>query len=207
MSGAMELLAFAGVMALGQFSPGPDMILLTRTALKTGARTGVRMALGIACGLAVHATLAVGGLALAFERLPVLREVLRWAAVAYLMWLAYRLLREVFVGWYSGVKVDTNTLTSVRQPFLRGLFCNLLNPKAAIFIAAVSAPFLRGERPEWWPFAIWGIVVGQAGILWSLWACVLQWRPLRSRYESAGRWIDGAFGIVLGALAARLAVG
>jgi threonine/homoserine/homoserine lactone efflux protein len=207
MNGAMELLAFAGVMALGQFSPGPDMILLTRTALRTGTRSGVEMALGIACGLAVHATLAVGGLALAFERLPVMREVLRWVAVAYLMWLGYRMLVEVFVSWYSGAKVEIDTRTSARQPFLRGLFCNLLNPKAAIFIAAVSAPFLRGERPDWWPFAIWGIVVGQAGILWSLWACLLQWRPLRSRYESAGRWIDGAFGIALGALAVRLAVG
>ncbi len=56
MSPPLELLAFAGVMALGQFSPGPDMILLTRTALRSGARAGVEMALGIACGLAVHAT-------------------------------------------------------------------------------------------------------------------------------------------------------
>lgn len=207
MSGGVELLAFAGVMVLGQFSPGPDMILLTRTALKTGGRTGVEVALGIACGLAVHATLAVGGLALAFERLPVLTEMLRWAAVGYLMWLAYRILAEVIVSWKSGVSVEMDTRTSARHPFLRGFFCNLLNPKAAVFIAAVSAPFLRGERPGWWPFAIWGIVVGQAGVLWSLWACLLQWRPLRSCYESAGLWIDGTFGIVLGVLAVRLAAG
>lgn len=207
MSGAVELLAFAGVMALGQFSPGPDMILLTRTALKIGARAGVEMALGIACGLTVHATVAVGGLALAFERVPVLREMLRWGAAAYLMWLAYRMLSEVFVAWYSAGAEDANAPLPARSPFLRGLFCNLLNPKAALFLAAVSAPFLTGERPNWWAFAIWGIVVGQAFVLWSLWACLLQWRPLRSRYESAGRWIDGAFGIALGALAVRLAVG
>ena len=88
-------------MALGQFSPGPDMILLTRTALRSGARAGVKMALGIACGLSVHATLAVGGLALAFERLPLLRGALRWVAAVYLMWLAYRMLSETFVTWYS----------------------------------------------------------------------------------------------------------
>lgn len=207
MTGAAELLAFAGVMALGQFSPGPDMILLTRTALKSGAWSGVLMALGIASGLAVHATLAVGGLALAFERLPLLREVLRWAAAGYLMRLAYRMLVGVFVSWYSGVKEAADDRESARQPYLRGLFCNLLNPKAALFIAAVSAPFLRGERPEWWPIAIWGIVVGQAFGLWSLWACVLQWRPLRSRYEQAARWIDGAFGIALAALAVGLMSG
>ena len=207
MTAAVDLLAFAGVMALGQFSPGPDMILLTRTALKSGARTGVEMALGIACGLTVHATVAVGGLALAFERMPVLRELLRWLAAAYLLWLAYRMLAEIFVVWYSGALRETAVDSPMRSPFLRGLFCNLLNPKAAVFLAAVSAPFLRGGRPEWWPFAIWGIVVGQAFVLWSLWAGLLQWRPLRARYERAALWIDGAFGVVLAALAIRLIVG
>ena len=202
-----DLLAFAGVMALGQFSPGPDMILLTRTALKSGARTGVEMALGIACGLTVHATLAVGGLALAFERMPVLRELLRWLAAAYLLWLAYRMLREIFVAWYSAALREPDANGSTRRPFLRGLFCNLLNPKAAVFLAAVCAPFLRGGRPEWWPLAIWGIVVGQAAVLWSLWAWLLQWNPLRSRYERAARWIDGAFGVALVALAIRLIIG
>lgn len=204
MNGAVDLLAFAGVMALGQFSPGPDMILLTRTSLKSGARTGVEMALGIACGLTVHATVAVGGLALAFERMPAMRNVLRWLAAAYLLWLAYRMLMEA---WHSSAPRETEANGSTRRPFLRGLFCNLLNPKAAVFLAAVCAPFLRGVRPEWWPLAIWGIVVGEAAILWSLWACLLQWKPLRSRYERAARWIDGAFGIVLAALAIRLIIG
>ena len=204
-SGGMigELLAFAGIMALGQFSPGPDMILLTRTALKSGARTGVKMALGIACGLTVHATLAVAGLALAFERLP----VLRWLAAGYLLWLAYRMMQEIFVAWYSGALRESTVTGSTRSPFLRGLFCNLLNPKAAIFLAAVCAPFLQGDRPEWWPFAIWGIVVGQAAVLWSLWAYLLQWTPLRSRYQQAAPWIDAAFAIALTALAIRLIIG
>ena len=206
MNGAMDLLAFAGVMALGQFSPGPDMILLTRSSLKSGARTGVEMALGIACGLTVHATLAVGGLALAFERMPAMRELLRWLAAAYLLWLAYRMLQEIFVAWYSGALPEPAVNGTTRRPFLRGLFCNLLNPKAAVFLAAVCAPFLRGGRPEWWPFAIWGIVVGQAFILWSLWACLLQWNPLRSRYERGARWIDAAFAVTLAALAIRLII-
>ena len=201
-----ELLAFAGVMALGQFSPGPDMILLTRTALKSGARSGVEMALGIASGLTVHATVAVGGLALAFERLPALREALRWLAAAYLLWLAYRMLMEIFVVWYSGGRREAAMELTGRGPFLRGLLCNLLNPKAAIFLAAVSSPFLRAERPDWWPFAILAIVVGQAFVLWSLWAWLLQWRPLRARYQKAALWIDGAFAFALLGLAIHLII-
>ncbi len=206
-TGLAELLAFSGVMALGQFSPGPDMVLLTRTALKNGARAGVEMALGIACGLTVHATLAVAGLALAFDRLPMLRKTMCRVAAVYLLWLAYQILREVFIAWYSGARVEVAEESPRRRPFLRGLFCNLSNPKAAIFLAAVSAPFLRGDRPGWWPFVIAGIVAVQGGVLWSLWAWLLQWSPLRLRYEAAARWIDGAFGMALIVLAVRLLIG
>lgn len=207
MSECAALWAFAGVMALGQFSPGPDMILLTRTALKSGVRSGVKTACGIACGLSVHATLAVGGVALALEHSAPVKVALQWLAAAYLLWLAYRILGEVFAVVSSGAKREREVDSSERGPFRQGLLCNLLNPKAAVFLMAVSAPFLRGDRADWWPFAIWGIMVGQAFVLWSLWAFLLQWMPLRKGYQRAELWIDGLFGIVLLVLAIRVLVG
>jgi threonine/homoserine/homoserine lactone efflux protein len=201
---ALELAAFAGLMALGQFSPGPDMILLTRTALAEGAKAGAVMAIGIATGLTVHASIAVAGLAVAFEQSPGLRRAISWMAAAYLLWLAWCLLRAA---WSPAVPQGENiSAPSSRGPFLRGLICNLLNPKAVIFLAATCAPFLTGAHPSWWPFAIAGLVIVQGGALWALWARLLQWRPLRSRYEKSARWIDGAFGIALSALAVKLLV-
>ena len=205
MSPAVELLAFAGVMALGQFSPGPDMILLTRTALAEGAKAGVAMACGIATGLAVHSTLAVGGLAVAFERSAGLRQAVAWLASGYLLWLAVGLIRAALRK--PQPPATTAARPKGRTPFVRGLICNLLNPKAVLFLAAVSAPFLRGSHPAWWPAAIWTVVVFQGGVLWALWARLLQWPPLRRRYERSARWIDGAFGLALAALALRLIAG
>jgi threonine efflux protein len=204
MNAAADLLAFAGVMALAQFSPGPDMILLTRTSLLSGARAGVQMALGIACGLAVHATVAVGGLALAVDRLPGLRRGLGWLAAGYLAWLAGRILAEVWRGSPSGKTLEMAGEIPTRTPFYRGLWCNLLNPKAAIVLAALSAPFLRGEHPAGWPLALWVIIVGQGCVLWALWARVLQWSPLRNGYQHIACWIDALFALLLVALALRL---
>jgi threonine/homoserine/homoserine lactone efflux protein len=206
-TGAGELWLFAGLITLGQFSPGPDMLLLTRTALREGAAAGVRMALGVACGLAVHATIAVAGVAVAFERFPPLRRALQWAAAGYLLWLAHGLLRDWFVTWYSGAIREADVRLHGRSPFIRGLLCNILNPKVALFLAAVCAPFLAGKHPSWWPCAIWSLVVGQGALLWSAWVLLLQWRPLRARYEWAAGWIDGIFGMALVALAIRLMAG
>lgn len=207
MTAAAELGLFAGVIVLGQFSPGPDMILLTRTALRYGPREGLQMALGIACGLAVHSTVAVAGMAAAFQRLPVLRVTLQWVAAAYLLWLAHGILRERFIAWRSGPTLEADVKTPAHPAFVRGLLCNLLNPKAALFLAAVCAPFLSGSHPLWWPYAIWSIIVGLGIILWSAWVILLQWRPVRRAHARAATSIDVVFGLLLLALALRLMFG
>ena len=207
MNPAGELAVFAGVMVLGQFSPGPDMILLTRTALRDGVGVGLKMAAGIATGLTVHATVALAGLAVAFERLPALKRGLQWAAAAYLLWIAWRIAAEHFVAWYSGAKPADAPVVRFRSPYLRGLLCNLLNPKAALFLAAVCAPFLAGKHPAWWPFALWSLIVGLGLGLWSLWVAALQWQPLRTGYQRISRWIDLGFALVLAGLSIRLMIG
>ncbi len=199
-----ELAAFAGLMVLGQFSPGPDMLLLTRTALKEGSGNGVKMAAGIACGLSVHATLAVGGVAVLLQKFPAVRLGFQWIAALYLLWLAFQLLKSSFTP--SAGASQTEAPQSSLSPFLRGVLCNIFNPKVALFLAAVCAPFLTNPHPEWWPWAIWGIIVGLGISLWSLWVILLQWPPLRSRYERSARWIDGLFGLTLGLLAVRLMI-
>lgn len=207
MNPAAELCLFAGVIVLGQFSPGPDMILLTRAALGQGPREGVQMASGITCGLAVHSTIAVAGMAAAFQRLPVLRAALQWVAAAYLLWLAYGILSERYLAWRSGSIHEAQVKTHSQSPFVRGFFCNLLNPKVALFLAAVCAPFLSGSHPAWWPFAIWSVIVGLGISLWSAWVLLLQWQPARRAYARAAAWIDVVFGLLLLALAIRLMLG
>jgi len=206
-SPSAELAAFAGIMLLGQFSPGPDMLLLTRTALADGGRAGVRTAFGIGTGLAVHAALAVLGMAWFLERFPLFGQLLRWAAAAYLLGLSWKLL-SACVAALSPVAASVDKAPRISGGFyVRGLWCNLLNPKVMVFLAAVTAPFLRGNHPPSRPFALWLIIVIQGAGLWALWAIVLQWRPLRDGYRQAQPVIDGVFGLVLLALSAMLMIG
>lgn len=202
-----ELWIFAGIMALGQFSPGPDMILLTRTALAKGRTAGWWTAFGISTGLCLHAGVAIGGMAYLVSQGGWVEKGMRWAAAGYLCWLGLRLCREAFVAIYSGLKIEFAEVEGKRSYYVRGLLCNLLNPKVLFFFAGVVAPFLRGDRPEWWPYALWVILVGEGLLLWGTWVWVLQCGAIRSRYEKAAGWIDGAFGVGLIALAVVLVIG
>jgi threonine/homoserine/homoserine lactone efflux protein len=193
-----ELLAFAVVMVIGQFSPGPDMLLLTRTSLAEGLKSGWLMVLGIVTGLAFHATLAIGGMAVLVARGGLPLVIMQWSAAAYLLWLAYGLIRK---------PVQRGEVTiPKRSPYFRGLFCNLLNPKALVFFASVVAPFLTGEHPGWWPAALWVMIVGEGLFFWGLWVWLLQNQKVRSAYQKAGRTLDLIFAFILAALAIHLLI-
>ena len=191
-----ELLAFAVVMVIGQFSPGPDMLLLTRTSLAEGLKAGWLMVLGIVSGLAFHATLAIGGMAVLVAQGGVLSTTMRWFAAAYLIWLAVGLLRKP--------EKSEEVAIPKRSPYLRGLLCNLLNPKVLVFFASVVAPFLTGEHPVWWPFALWFLIVGEGLFFWCLWVWLLQTRKVREGYLRIGRSLDLIFAIMLMLLAVNL---
>jgi threonine efflux protein len=193
-------------MALGQASPGPDLFLMTRTALAHGARAGIHTALGIACGLTLHAAVAMGGVSVLLAGDAPLARWLRLAAALYLLWIAWHLLRAARRGAApapEGGSAGTHG-GGTWVCWRRGFLCNVLNPKVALFLAAVAASFTPAGHPAWWPWLLGLIVVTEGLLLWIAWARALQWPPLKRIYQNSSRWLDAGFAIALVALAARM---
>jgi len=204
-----EWLIFVGVMALGQFSPGADMLLLTRTALASGRVAGCAIAFGIACGLAFHSMIAVTGVAVVLWHGGWLGRILPWAAALYLLWLAIPLIGHGLKRKALVVASDDTSDSSITMwaYWKRGLFCNLFNPKVAVFLAGVVAPFLLiQEPPVAWPAILWLTIVLEGLILWCAWAIALQHPTLKNRYLRAAHWFDLAFGIALVIVAVILVI-
>ena len=189
-------LLFAGVMALGQFSPGPDMILLTRVSLKEGRRAGWLVVLGIVTGLCLHAALAIGGMSTLLARGGLWERGLSWLAAGYLGWLGWKMLRAFSLA-HSGAIHEGEEIEKGRIWYLQGLFCNLLNPKVVFFFAGVTALFLKEGQSGWWPFLLWVTIVGEGLVLWGLWVLVLQKRAIRAFYQKKSKWLDLGFGVGL----------
>ncbi|MDP0491768.1 MAG: LysE family transporter [Verrucomicrobiota bacterium JB023] len=193
-----EWLAFAGVMALGQFSPGPDMLLLTRVSLGEGKRAGFLVVTGIVTGLCLHAALAIGGMAALFSQGGWVETTMKVLASAYLLWLAYGLVQEWFVRWYgAALQEETAKVKGGRSWYLQGLFCNVLNPKAVVFFAGIVAVFLSGERAPWWPVVLWLTIVLEGFLLWGLWVVLLQEKRVRQLYERYSLWLNLGFALGL----------
>ena len=194
------------IMILGQFSPGPDMILLTRTALRAGLKAGRQMVLGIVTGLSLHAILAIFGISLLLESSPWAEKILSIAAASYLLWLSWQLLKNFRItNSPSLVDSATENSPSPKQNwYLRGLLCNLLNPKVVLFFAGLCSAFLANEHPSWWPALLWITIVGSGTLSWMLWVYILQLSTIRKAYSRYARWFDLGFGIGLALVAMLL---
>jgi threonine/homoserine/homoserine lactone efflux protein len=130
--------AFALAAFLIELTPGPNMTYLAIVSVSSGWRAGFATVAGVALGLAVIGLIAALGVAAIIQSSDTPYEILRWAGVFYLLWLAYE-------GWRGEVAQD-ETPTDAGY-FLRGLVTNLLNPKAAVFYIAVLPEFVDKALP------------------------------------------------------------
>ncbi len=212
----IEWLTFFVIMAVGQFSPGPDMVLLTRVSLADGKVAGMATACGIASGLMIHAGIAVSGLAYVLAENEAIYGWIKYAASGYLLWLAYQLLRSVNKKSVFRVE-DVGSLVSERVGFLGywkvGFLCNMLNPKVVIFLGGVTMPFLEMEGGEisglgvsGWAMILWVTVFMEGLVLWCLWVRLLQVSGIKRFYQERAHLIDGVFGLALIALAVLLLI-
>src|SRR5690606_17412999 len=85
----VALLSFALASLLIELTPGPNMAYLAILAADRGKKAGLAAVGGVALGLALLGLLAVLGLGALLVEQPGLFQALRWAGVAYLLYLAW----------------------------------------------------------------------------------------------------------------------
>lgn len=117
-------------------TPGPDLLLVTSQGVSGGALAAAKAVAGVCLGYAVHSALAALGLAAIVAKTPLIFEAVRWAGIAYILWLAIGLLKAAWVG--QGEARDHE-----RSPSLgKGLLTSLLNPKGLMVYLAILPQFI-----------------------------------------------------------------
>jgi threonine efflux protein len=88
-----DLFSLAAVDILSIATPGPNVLLVTQTAVKHGRTRAILAAIGIVAGSLFWAGLALTELAALFAILPPLQTALRVVGAAFLIYLGVQLLR------------------------------------------------------------------------------------------------------------------
>lgn len=159
---------FLGAVFLLSGTPGPNMLHVLTRSVRFGLGPSVPAALGCLCALLVVLTAAAAGLSAALAASPPLFEALRYAGVAYLIYLGLRC-------WRGGAPLAEPQGTHARRApsaaglFRGGLLVGLSNPKLLMFTAAFLPQFVDPARAQAPQFAV--LIVTFLGVE-SFWFCI-----------------------------------
>jgi threonine/homoserine/homoserine lactone efflux protein len=119
--------------------PGPNHLYITARGLSQGRAAGLASAFGVETGTLVHIAAAAAGLSYLITRSATLFGIVKWAGVAYLVYLGVRAL--------TGKEQAESEVPRPPQPlgkvFLEGVVVNLLNPKVTLFFLALLPQFVK----------------------------------------------------------------
>lgn len=126
-------LIFCGVYAMATFSPGPAVAAIIARALATGLKRTAPFILGIVAGDLVWFALVALGLAALAQNAQPLFLVIKYAGVAYLLYLAWKL-------WTAPADAPRASAAARGEGwklFLGGLALTMGNAKVMVFFVSI----------------------------------------------------------------------
>ena len=178
---SFEYLLGLVVLALSlSWTPGPNNALLAASGARVGFVRTLPHSFGVVLGFGLMMFLIGVGLSQIFRGLPLLREVLRWAGAAILLWIAYKL---------ATAKLPDGDSPRAETPwtFAKGAAFQWINPKAWIMAISIAGSAPETE-PGWLaPLAVAAVFTGvgfTSANGWALFGSALQHvisTPLRFR--------------------------
>ena len=141
---ATWLTLFAACWAIS-LSPGAGAVAAMSAGLSHGFRRGYFMTFGLILGILTQVLFVSAGLGALIAASETAFAFIKWAGVAYLVWLGVQ-------QWRAPAKplaaVDEGALqVTRRQLVLRGWGINAVNPKGTVFLLAVVPQFIDLQAP------------------------------------------------------------
>ena len=125
-------------------SPGTGALYTIATGLARGRCASLFAAFACTLGIVPHLVAAMLGLAALLHASALAYDSVKYAGVAYLLYMAWQTLRD-----RGAMRVDTNAAPRSARRILRdGILLNILNPKLSIFFVAFLPQFITADTPE-----------------------------------------------------------
>lgn len=189
------LLSMAAFALAASLTPGPVNIVAMNAGLNHGFRSSLRHVTGASLGFTLLLVLIGLGLQSLFEKVALAGVVLRWAGVAFLLYMAVMLAMS---------KADDAHAVPIAAPsFWQGALMQWLNPKAWVASAAAVSAYTQ-EVIGLAVLAVIFLILCQASV--SLWAAMGSWLGARLSRPHHLQWLNRAMAALLMASALAMAL-
>ncbi|SMO57238.1 LysE family translocator [Paracoccus laeviglucosivorans] len=183
-------------------SPGIGVIYTLSATLGGGMRAGFWASVGCTLATVLHMLIAMAGLAAVLHTSAMLFQAVKFAGVAYLLWMAWAVLKD-----RGGMSVAPSAPGPAMRIIRRAVLLNLLNPKLPLFFMA----FLPQVMPQGAGLAMLtklGLTFSAITFLTFLGYAVLaaSGRDALLASDTVMRWLKRAFAASFAALGLKLAM-
>jgi threonine/homoserine/homoserine lactone efflux protein len=185
--------------------PGTGVIYTVSTGLTQGRRASVYAALGCTAGIVPHLLATVLGLAAVMHASALAFQVLKYAGVAYLFYVAYATWRD-----RSSFAVDGNlSRVSATGLVVKAFLLNILNPKLTIFFLAFLPQFVApgAAQPLAQLLLLSAVFMVMTFVVFVVYGFVAHaFRKLVIESATVQRWLRYSFAAAFAGLGAKLAL-
>ena len=192
-------------------TPGPDVLYIVSSALRSGAKAGVVAALGITAGCFVHIFAAALGVSALMAASSTAFTVLKWAGAAYLFYVGLKLVFARAAPHVESVAENPMQESggALKSIFFKGFFTNALNPKVALFFLAFVPQFIapNASHPAL-TFVLLGVLFNVNALPINVgYALLAAWATRRlGALQRAMHWLDRVAGVMFVGFGAKLAL-
>ena len=201
----MELSAWVSLLAVcifGAMTPGPSFIVVFKHTVSGGRINGLLSSIGQALGVACYASLSVLGLAVVIANSPILFEGIRYASVAFILYLAYQALMSKS----AFAKLDEQKVTvTYWQSLSEGFMIAFVNPKLAVFFLALFSQFIDAQATALQNLVMVATVSGVDLIWYSSVVMLMSTPSLMAKLRAHMKVVEKITGLALLTVAVRVA--
>jgi threonine/homoserine/homoserine lactone efflux protein len=171
-----SVVAFSVLAALLTVAPGPDFVLVVRTAIGYDRRRAIAASLGICSGLFVWAVVSAAGITAVLAASKAAFTAVRLAGAAYLAWLGIDAIRHA---GRADREDATPRFRTWWHAFRTGLINNVLNPKVGVFYVTVVPNFVPRSAPVLPMSLLLASIHVVMGVVWLVFVALLVERARR----------------------------
>lgn len=190
---------------VAQLSPGPDVLLIAKSAASNTRANTLKIIAGISVGIAVWVILTLMGFTVLMEQFPWVQQILMLAGGLFLAKMGWAMLNGGLKTLKQKVPLDT--AGAVEQPknyFMLGLWTNLSNPKTLIYFSSVFSLVLSSSAGSQLKTQLAFIIPIQTFLVFSLLMMILSIPKIKALYQRSGSYIDIISGVLFLAFAVWL---
>lgn len=185
--------------------PGTGVIYTVSTGLIQGRGASVYAALGCTAGIVPHLLATILGLAAVMHTSALAFQVLKYAGVAYLFYVAYATWRDRSVFAVDGSPAKSSASALMTKAFL----LNILNPKLTIFFLAFLPQFIEPgtAQPLFQLLSLSAVFMAMTFVVFVIYGLVAHaFRKLVIESAGVQRWMRYSFAAAFASLGAKLAL-